>query len=362
MSVQLAKNEKLIREFEYANGGAKVSKKLRVTTQRIIHEETAGKYLAIHREMPLEDAKYVDAALGKISKVALLVWGWILMLIGAGLGAFAYLEDLGVDLFGITDLNMVLLITGGLIAFIGFILFLSFFGSRHTLLKCVISTDHAVSPVISISEMPVVKSTKATREITLDLQVNRKAAKALVEELGAAIIEAKEYEEPVVEEAPAVVEEVVAEDAPVAEVAPVEVAPVEEAPVEEIVEEPAEGVATAEEAVMAEAVAEEVAEATEAVVEEATEETAEAVAEETSEEVTEEAAVEEPAIEEEVVHETIEIEVEAENVADALKEAMQIAENAEDAEVKIEVVLDLEKKDEEVAEAAESEETKTEEA
>ena len=341
MSVQLAKNETMLREFEYARGGAKVSKKIRVTNKRIIQEETAGKSLAIRREMPIADAKYVETAFGKTSKGARLCWGLILLVLGAAAVALSFLTDFGVDLFDITTLNLVVTGVGGLVAFIGLILFFAYFSSRQAVLKCVISTDHIITPALSISEAPAVSSNKPAREITLDLRISRKAALVLVNELGAAILDAQAYvEEPAVEEAPVVEETPVVEEAPAAEEAPaVEEAPAaEEAPAVEETEAPAE---EAVELVAEEVAVEAVEEAAEEVAVEVTEEVAEEAAEEAVEEVAPEAA-------EEVVKE---IEVSRENIAAAIEEAISFAEASEDSTVQIEITIDKDEAEDKTEEA-----------
>lgn len=344
MSVQLAKNETMLREFEYARGGAKISKKIRITNKRIIQEESTGKNLAICREMPITDAKYVNTAFGQFSKPARLVWGLILLFIGGIATALSMLVDFGVDLFDVVTLNLVIGGVGDLIAFIGLILFIAYFCSRRAVLKCVIATDHMITPALSINETPVLKPTKPAHEITLDLRINRKAALALVNELGAAILDAQAYvEAPVVEEA------VVVEETPAVEEAVV----VEETP-------------AVEEAVVAEEVAAEaVEEAAEVAAEEATEEVVEEVAEEATEEATEEVAseaveevapeaVEEAAEEaaEEATEEVVkEIEVSRENIAAAIEEAISFAETSADSTVQIEITLDKDEAENKTEEA-----------
>ena len=75
VSLQLAKNERIIKSFNYASFGynkkldkMQTTKRLVVTSRRIIHEavcEERGNEQIIRREMPVEAAKYIDTVISK---------------------------------------------------------------------------------------------------------------------------------------------------------------------------------------------------------------------------------------------------------------------------------------------------------
>ena len=83
MSVQFAKDEKVIKSFNYANVGYNrkkgqydTFKSLIVTNKRVIHESVNDKRhneVIIRQEMPVADAKYVKTTMGKTSNPAYLL-------------------------------------------------------------------------------------------------------------------------------------------------------------------------------------------------------------------------------------------------------------------------------------------------
>jgi len=294
MALQFAKNEKVIREFEYASAGVKrktgrpeVYKSLIVTNKRVIHQEVnemRGNEMVIRREMPIEDAKYVDSAVAKISKPARLVWGIIWLLIGAAclaLPQLAPFESTELALFGFKvtlDLNLILTCLGAVLALIGLICIIAYFSSRQAILRCTVSTEHPIYAVFGVqavedSTKPT-KNKKADQKAQLELRVKRSVALELADGLGAALVEARDYkEEPVVAETP------------VAAVAPMELEAITwEKPVAEEIDDAEEMVA---ETVIETETEETEASAAEETAEEAVEKPAEEASEETAEEPTE---------------------------------------------------------------------------
>ena len=247
MSIQFAKDEAVVRRYDYATLGFKKKlgryttfKSLIITNKRVIHEAVCGKRgsgMVSRREMPLEDAKYVDTAVARTSKPAFIVWSIIFAILGA----------VGFVLPNLNVLpNLELVFQGvGAGAFLVAVLFLiAYFGSRKAFLLCNISTDHPLYPVMGIAEVAdnghdekkAKKENKKNKNIRLEIAINTAVAKQLSDELGAVILDAKSYE-------------------------PVQEVEEAEAPAEEAVEEPAEAEEAEE---VAESVEEAVAEPTEA--------------------------------------------------------------------------------------------------
>ena len=93
MSVQFAKDEKVIKSFNYAavgynkkKGHPDTFKSLIVTNTRVIHEavrEKRSNELIIRQEMPVADAKYVKTTMGKASSPELLVQAIVFFVIAA---------------------------------------------------------------------------------------------------------------------------------------------------------------------------------------------------------------------------------------------------------------------------------------
>ena len=93
MSVQFAKDEKVIKSFNYANVGYNrkkgqydTFKSLIVTNKRVIHESVNDKRhneVIIRQEMPVADAKYVKTTMGKTSNPAYLLQALLFAIIAA---------------------------------------------------------------------------------------------------------------------------------------------------------------------------------------------------------------------------------------------------------------------------------------
>ena len=198
MSVMLAKNEKIVKAYEYANVRVKrgltqsdTYKKLTVTNQRVIHEsicEKKGRECAVRSEMPLSEAKYLDTAVAKTAKTALLVWGIILAAIGliaVILSAAGLLDVLGI---GDVILSVMLMLIGGL-------LILGYFASRRTVLICIVSSEKETHTAMQIAEATTTAVTdkKKNDKVTVVVNVNDEVAKMMVAELGAVLLDAASF-------------------------------------------------------------------------------------------------------------------------------------------------------------------------
>ena len=215
MSIQLAKDEKVVKAFDYATVGynRKLSKyttykSLIVTNKRVVHEavcEARGNEVILRQEMPVADAKYVNTAMGKTSTPALLV----LTVIFAILAAVAFvLPVLGV----LSGAKLVMTILGSVFALLAVIFLLCFILSHKAMVVCSISTDHPIYPVIGFGSIEGEensdasdKKKKSSKKPTIEIHVNRAVAKEIANELGAAILDALAYdaseeEAPVTEE------------------------------------------------------------------------------------------------------------------------------------------------------------------
>ena len=204
MSIQLAKDEKVIKAFDYATVGynrklAKYTtyKSLIVTNKRVVHEavcEARSNEVILRQEMPVADAKYVNTAMGKTCNPAMLV----LTVIFAILAAVAFaLPALGV----LTNAKLVMTIIGGVCALLAVIFLLSYILSHKAMVICSISTDHPICPVIGFGSVEGEeasdksdKKKKSSKKPTIEIHVNRAVAKEIANELGAAILNAIAYD------------------------------------------------------------------------------------------------------------------------------------------------------------------------
>ena len=219
MSVQFAKDEKVLKSFNYAALGYNKKKEkydtfknLIITNKRIIHEavrETRGNEMILRQEMPVADAKYVKTVMGKFSAPELLVQAIIFAVIAvvvALLSTFDFAERfafvfwiLAIPFAGIAIKKLI-----------------EYFASRSAMVSFSIYTDHPVNPVLvtSVSDADTSDTNDAPKrrgkkEPSLEIRVNADAAREIANTLGATILNAIAYTGEDAEEAP---------DAPVAEV------------------------------------------------------------------------------------------------------------------------------------------------
>lgn len=193
MSLMLASDEKIIREYEYASVGtvgvghsSETYKKLIITNKRIVHQEHAtgvGMERYCSSEMPIEKATYVDTYYGMKSYTALLVLG-ILFAIAALVVLIAGLH--------------IAIVVAALVVAVAFILIYIF--KRDYMVTFSIKTDGFVNPALFASSLSGssltrnirrnLRAAEAMTTINIKIRVHKEEAKLLAQELGTAILEA----------------------------------------------------------------------------------------------------------------------------------------------------------------------------
>lgn len=193
MSLILASDEKIIREYEYASVGtigvgksSETYKRLIITNKRIVHQEHAtgvGMERYSASEMPIEKATYVDTYYGMKSYTALLVLG-ILFAIAALVVLIAELH--------------IAIVFAALVVAVAFILVYIF--KKDYMVTFSIKTDGFINPAMYASSRAGGSLTRGLRRnlraaeslttINVKIRVHKEEAKALAEELGMAILEA----------------------------------------------------------------------------------------------------------------------------------------------------------------------------
>ncbi len=192
MSVQFAKNETVIRSYEYATSGtanqaskSDFSKRLIITDKRLIHQEVCerrGKNVILRQEMPIADAKYLNVSMARISSIIRLV----LAIIFAVLGTVAILLP-------IEDLKPWTLIGGGAGIVVALIFLIAYFCSFHTVLAFSVSTDHHLQSVVSVALSDEGESKKKNQAIKLQIRINKSVAQQMADELGSVLLMARDY-------------------------------------------------------------------------------------------------------------------------------------------------------------------------
>ncbi|MBE6699078.1 MAG: hypothetical protein E7584_02420 [Ruminococcaceae bacterium] len=202
MSVQFAKDEKVIKSFKYATVGYNKKKgkhdtfkNLIITNKRIIHESVNDKRsneIILRQEMPVTDAKYVKTTMGKISNIAYLLQA-ILFAIIAATAIFVSSLDFAEKFY------VLFLVIAAPFAILTFVKLAAYFASRSKVVSFSIFTDHVVTPVICTAAVEAnaddTQGKKSKSEPTLEIRVNADAAREIADGLGAAILDAINYKE-----------------------------------------------------------------------------------------------------------------------------------------------------------------------
>lgn len=203
MSVQLAKDEKVIRSFTYATLGYNKKKNkydtfksLIVTNKRLIHEairETRSNELILRQEMPVADAKYIKTVMGKSFSPMLLVQAIIyavLAVVIALLATFDFAEKF----------FFVFLVLAAPFLFVAIKKLIDYFASFSNIVSFSIFTDHPVTPVLTTAAVEVNNNEntdgaprKAKNEPSLEIRVDANVARQIADGLGAAILNAVAY-------------------------------------------------------------------------------------------------------------------------------------------------------------------------
>lgn len=215
MSIQFAKDEKVLKSFNYAAVGYNKKKDkydtfkaLTVTNKRIIHEavrETRGNELILRQEMPVTDAKYIKTAMGKTATPSLLLQAILFAIIAVAAIVVSFLDFA-------EKFRFVFWIAAAPFVVLAVVKLVAFFASLSSVVSFSIYTDHAVTPVMMTAVVEGDQNNadgapikKAKKEPQLEIRVNADVAREIADELGAVILNAIAYKAE--EEVPATVED-----------------------------------------------------------------------------------------------------------------------------------------------------------
>ena len=213
MSIQFAKDEKVIRSFNYANVGYNKQKgqydtfkNLIVTNKRIIHESVSDKScneVILRQEMPVSDAKYIKTTMGKVSTPLYLVQAILFAVIAVAAIVLSTMEFA-------EKFFVLFLVLAAPFVVLALVKLAAYFASRAKIVSFSIYTDHVVTPVICTTAVEVntddAQNKKSKGEPTLEIQVNADAAREIADGLGATILDAVNYKEATEEAIPAYAE------------------------------------------------------------------------------------------------------------------------------------------------------------
>ena len=193
MSIQLSKNESILRSYDYATshsgglGATNGSKTLIVTNKRIIHRERieGKKNAGVNTsEMPISAAKYVSTSFKQTRYPILMVIGIILAIVAVALFAALASVDMGVALIPLVII--------GVIAAIFIIVYLK---KKTYSFSCSINTDTRITNAFGFSSVSgdsrtrgiFAKFGKSNKDFYIKVKVNSEVAKQMAEELGSVI-------------------------------------------------------------------------------------------------------------------------------------------------------------------------------
>ena len=248
MSVKFAKDEKVIKSFNYAATGYNKKKNsydtfksLIVTNKRLIHEqvcEKRGNEVILRQEMPVADAKYVKTTMGKTATPKFLLLAILFAVIAIGVAFVSTLE-------AVAKFQFVFWIAAVPFAVLAIVKLSNYFASCSNVVSFSIFTDHAITPIICSTAIEgnndEASGKKAKKEPALEIRVDTTIARQIADELGAAILNAVNYTEEAVAEEVTKAEEIPA-DVPAFATVETEEVPVDEPTAEveeteEVVEE-----------------------------------------------------------------------------------------------------------------------------
>lgn len=212
MSIKFAKDEKVIKSFNYAATGYNrkkdtydTFKSLIVTNKRLIHEsvcEKRGNEVILRQEMPVADAKYVKTTIGKTSSPEFLILAILFAVVAVAVALISTFEFAA-------KFRFVFWILAAPFAVLAIIKLYNYFTSCSKVVSFSIFTDHVVTPVIYSTAIETnndeTANKKAKKEPALEIRVNADIAREIADGLGAAILDAANYTE---ETATAEVEEI----------------------------------------------------------------------------------------------------------------------------------------------------------
>ncbi|MBO7302736.1 MAG: hypothetical protein J6U68_00950 [Clostridia bacterium] len=193
MSIQLANDEKIIRQYDYATATSKGlasstrSKTLIVTNKRIIHKEVSegNNTAAVNMsEMPVKSAKFVNTSFKRVGYPMLVVIAIILafmsimMLVASG--------EMRGDEATIFTVFGVLFLIGAVVCVVLYIKI------KNYLFACTIDTDTHVTPAFGVSSMSGSTRTRglfhalgsANRSFAIKVKIDSDVAQQMANELG----------------------------------------------------------------------------------------------------------------------------------------------------------------------------------
>ena len=188
MELLLAKDEKIIKSYLYSNrsqkglGGGKYSldKKLIITNKRVI-SESKSKVTVIRKEVPLSACDYISSSYAKQSRS---IVGTIVCIVLALIGFVAYF---------IIKENMYKLIALGVGAFfiiLALILFILFLLKKNAYVELEIGGKKRENNLLSVGSSNMVLNNKKKNK-TIKIVVDRKISEAMINEIGALLLNTK---------------------------------------------------------------------------------------------------------------------------------------------------------------------------
>ena len=201
MAIQFAKDEKVLKSFNYASVGYNKKKgqfdtfkKLTITNKRIVHEtvrETRSDELILRQEMPVADAKYLKTSMGKTANPKFLVLAIVLGVLALTSVVLSFLEFA-------ESIKPVFWVIAAAFAIAAIVNLVSYLKSRVTAVTFSIFTDKpvmlAMSTAIADGDFnQAQEAKKGNKEPTVEIRVSVEDAREIADGLGAAILNAINY-------------------------------------------------------------------------------------------------------------------------------------------------------------------------
>ncbi len=181
MTLMLAKNEVIIKRFDYTTRKIKNSKRSLIVTNKRVISEIMDRNSVIRKEIPVSEAEYLSTSYANTKPSLIASILFLILAIVAGIVGWK------VDL-PVPYMNYALYGFAGLFLLLAIIFLVKFFKNKAASVEITISGKKMETQVFSLGSSNMSSKSKAK---DLKIQVDRSQSIAMVNELGAVLIDVR---------------------------------------------------------------------------------------------------------------------------------------------------------------------------
>ena len=181
MTLKLAKNEIIIKRFDYTTRKIKNSKRSLIVTNKRIISEIMDRNSVMRKEIPVSEAEYISTSYANTKSSLLAFILFLILAIVAGIVGWKVELPVPYMNYGLYGL-------AGLFLLLSCIMLGKFFKNRAASVEITISGKKMETQVFSLGSSNMSSKSKAK---DLKIQIDRNQSIAMVNELGAVLIDVK---------------------------------------------------------------------------------------------------------------------------------------------------------------------------